>query len=245
MRFGLLCVVVSLACSGGLASAQTGDEQAMRAVVQAETKAWIDRNADAWKATWLQDGSASRAVVQAGSYTSQQGWENIAAPMMKDFKDNPVPLPYSATMAHFVARQQGNLAVVEYDQGMTATGQTASGSPSREYRVLQRTAGGEWKIASQITHVVDSFGDTPEAIGDRVNGTGQALLRTGHAQDALEIFKMNVRLSPQSTDAFYSLGEGYAATGGKDLAVQSYKKSLQLDPKNENARLALARLKKP
>lgn len=244
MRLGLLCVVVSLACGGGLASAQTGDEQAIKAVVQAETKAWIDRNADAWKATWLQDGSASRAVVQAGSYTSQQGWEDIAAPMLKDFKDNPVPLPYIPTMAHFVARQQGNLAFVEYDQGMTATGQAASGSPSREYRVLQRTAG-EWKIASQITHVVDSFGDTPGAIGGRVNGTAYALLRTGHSQDAIEIFKMNVRLSPQSSDAFYSLGEGYAAIGQKDLAVQNYEKSLQLDPKNENARLALAQLKKP
>ncbi len=109
--------------------------------------------------------------------------------------------------------------------------------------MLQRT-GGEWKIASQITHVVDSFGDTPGAIGDRVNDTGYALLRTGHSQDAIEIFKMNVRLSPQSPDAFYSLGEGYAATGQKDLAVQNYEQSLQLDPKNENARLALAKLKK-
>src|SRR6476659_5142166 len=218
MRLGLLCVVVSLACGGGLASAQTGDEQAIKAVVRAETQAWIDRNADAWKATWLQDGSASRAVVQAGSYSSQRGWENIAAPMLKDFKDNPTALPYSPTMAHFVARQQGNLAFVEYDQGMTATGQAASGNPSREYRVLQRTAG-QWKIASQITHVVDSFGDTPGAVGDRLNGAGFGLLRTGHAQDAIEIFKMNVRLSPQSADAFSSLAEGYAANDQKDLAL--------------------------
>jgi tetratricopeptide (TPR) repeat protein len=243
MRLGLLCVVVSLGCGGGLASAQTGDEQAMKAVVRAETKAWIDRNADAWKDTWLQDRSVSRVVVQAGSYTSQQGWDNIAAPMLKDFKDNPVPLPYSPTIEHFVARQQGTLAFVEYDQGMTAAG-AASGSRSREYRVLDRT-GGAWKIASQITHVVDSFGDTPAAIGGRVDDTGYALLRTGNSQDAIEIFKMNVRLSPQSANAFDSLGEGYAVAGQKDLAVQNYEKALQLDPKNENARLALAKLKKP
>jgi hypothetical protein len=58
MRLGFLCVVLSVIGAGGLASAQTGDEQAIKAVVQAETKAWIERNADAWKATWLQDGSA-------------------------------------------------------------------------------------------------------------------------------------------------------------------------------------------
>jgi tetratricopeptide (TPR) repeat protein len=244
MRLGLLCVVLSVIGAGGLASAQTGDEQAIKAVVQAETKAWIDRNADAWKATWLQDGSASRAVVQAGSYTSEQGWANIAAPMMKDFKDNPAALPYTPTIAHFVARQQGNLAFVEYDQGITVVGQAASESPSREYRVLQRTPGG-WKIASQITHVVDSFGDTPGAIGARVDGAGHALLRSGHSQEAIEIFKMNVRLAPQSANALYSLGEGYAVAGQKDLAVQNYEKSLQLDPKNQSARLALAKLKKP
>lgn len=244
MRLGLLCVMMSLACGGGLAAAQTGDEQAIKAVVAAETKAWIDRNADAWKATWLQDASASRAVAQAGSYTSEQGWENIAAPMLKDFKDHPAPLPFSPTTAHFVARQEGNLAFVEYDQALNATGQAASASPSREYRVLQRTAG-EWKIASQITHVVDSFGDTPGAIGGRVSSTGHALLRTGHSQDAIEIFRMNVRLSPQSADAYSNLGEGYAASGQKDLAVKNYERSLQLDPKNEDARLALAHLKKP
>jgi hypothetical protein len=57
MRLGFLCVVLSVIGAGGLASEQTGDEQAIKAVVQAETKAWIERNADAW-ATWLQDGSA-------------------------------------------------------------------------------------------------------------------------------------------------------------------------------------------
>jgi len=243
MRLGLLCVVVSLACGGGLASAQTGDEEAMKAVVRAETKAWIDRNADAWQATWLHDASASRAVVQAGSYTYTQGWENVVAPVVKDYQENPTPLPLSPAMEHFAARQQGNLAFVDYDQILTVTGEAPSSSPSsREYRVLIKD-GGQWKIASQITHVLGAFGDTPGAIASRIDGTGSALLRSGKPQEAIDIFKLNVRLNPQSADALDSLGEGYAAAGQNDLAVQNYEKSLQLNPKNEDARKALAKLK--
>ena len=59
-----------MACSVGLASAQLVDEPSIKAVVQAETRAWIERDADAWQATWLHDAAASRVVVQAGSYTA-------------------------------------------------------------------------------------------------------------------------------------------------------------------------------
>lgn len=40
-----------------------------------------------------------------------------------------------------------------------------------------------------------------------------------------------------------SLGEAYAKVGQKDLAIQNYEKSLQLDPKNQNAVERLKKLK--
>lgn len=184
MRVALLCVVGALACGGGVASAQTADEGAIKTVVQAETKAWIDRNADAWQATWLQDETVTRVIVQASTYTSQKGWTNIAPPMLKDFKENPTPLPFTAAIDRFVARQQGNLAFVEYDQTTTAPDAAASTNPSREYRVLVK-AGGQWKIASQITHVVNSFGDTPEATGGRINGWGTPCCGAGSSKRPL------------------------------------------------------------
>jgi tetratricopeptide (TPR) repeat protein len=241
MRIAVLCVV-SMACSVGLASAQPADEASMKAVVQAETRAWIDRDAAAWGATWLHDSAASRVVVQAGSYTAAKGWENIANPMMKDFKDNPTVLPFTPSMERFVVRQQGNLAVVEYDQVLTVAGQAAPTTPSREYRVLSRE-GGQWKITSQITHVVDTFEDTAAAIGSRVDGTGHTLLRAGKIEDAIAVFKVNVHLYPQAASAYSSLGEAYVAAAQKDLAIENYEKSLQLEPGDQNARAALAKLK--
>lgn len=40
-----------------------------------------------------------------------------------------------------------------------------------------------------------------------------------------------------------SLGEAYAAAGRKDLAIQNYEKSLQLNPKNDTGKAALEKLK--
>ncbi len=40
-----------------------------------------------------------------------------------------------------------------------------------------------------------------------------------------------------------SLGEAYMKTGQKELAIQNYEKSLQLDPKNQNAVDMLKKLK--
>ena len=69
--------------------------------------------------------------------------------------------------------------------------------------------------------------------------------RSGKAQDAIEILKVNVHAYPESWNAYDSLGEAYAVAGQKDLAIQNYQKSLELNAKNDNARQALAKLKTP
>ena len=55
--------------------------------------------------------------------------------------------------------------------------------------------------------------------------------------------RVNVKLFPASWNAYDSLGEAYAAAGQKDLAIQNYEKSVQLNPKNDNGKAALAKLK--
>ncbi len=52
---------------------------------------------------------------------------------------------------------------------------------------------------------------------------------------ALSYFKLNVNNYPNSSNAFDSLGEAYMLLGDKKNAVNSYKKSFELDPGNENA----------
>ncbi|RPD50671.1 serine hydrolase [Paracnuella aquatica] len=76
-----------------------------------------------------------------------------------------------------------------------------------------------------------------------LNTWGYALIGQKKVQHALEIFKLNVYLYPQSSNAFDSLGELYAALDEKDLAIKNYEQALKLNPNNSNAKQQLQRLK--
>jgi CubicO group peptidase (beta-lactamase class C family) len=75
-----------------------------------------------------------------------------------------------------------------------------------------------------------------------LNRVGYQLLQSKKAADAIEIFKLNVEMFPQSANVYDSLGEAYMTHGDKELSIANYKKSLELDPKNTNATARLASL---
>ena len=77
---------------------------------------------------------------------------------------------------------------------------------------------------------------------DELNTLGYQLLRASKVNDAIEIFKLNVAEHPKGFNTYDSLGEAYMVSGNKELAVQNYKKSLELNPQNANATETLKRL---
>ena len=75
------------------------------------------------------------------------------------------------------------------------------------------------------------------------NSLGYNLITRGKINAAIEVFKMNVEMNPQSANAYDSLGEVYMKTGDKKNAIKNYKKSLELNPNNTNAIEMLEKLK--
>ena len=67
----------------------------------------------------------------------------------------------------------------------------------------------------------------------------------GREDEAVGVFELNASLYPGSWRAHDSLGEAYADRGRKDEAVRSYKRSLELNPENQNAKSALEQLTAP
>jgi len=76
-----------------------------------------------------------------------------------------------------------------------------------------------------------------------LNAVGYALLLSRKMGDALQVFKMNVEEYPQSWNVYDSLGEAYMRAGQKELAIQNYEKSLELNPQNQNGIGMLKKLK--
>ena len=75
-----------------------------------------------------------------------------------------------------------------------------------------------------------------------LNTLGYQLLRMKRTKDAIEIFKLNVEMFPNSANPYDSLGEAYLADDQKDPALANYKKASELDPKNTNALQVINRL---
>ena len=88
----------------------------------------------------------------------------------------------------------------------------------KQYRDLKATKSAEY-----------DFGEP------QLNMLGYQLLGMKRVADAIEIFKLNVEMYPQGFNTYDSLGEAYAVAGEKALAIQNYKKSLELNPQNANA----------
>ncbi len=53
--------------------------------------------------------------------------------------------------------------------------------------------------------------------------------------EAIAVFKLNTSAYPKSSNAFDSLGEAYRSNGERNLAVNSYKTAVKLDPANGHA----------
>lgn len=76
----------------------------------------------------------------------------------------------------------------------------------------------------------------------QMNSIGYFLIRKNKIKEAVEVFKLNIEACPASANAYYSLGEAYMKAGNKELAIVSYKKSLELNPQNKDAAEKLKQL---
>lgn len=117
-----------------------------------------------------------------------------------------------------IAREVGRVVV---DKGLAAG--------VDRYRTLRRTRAADF-----------DFGDEGE-----LNALGYEFLRRGMTHQAVGVLRLNAETFPTSWNAFDSLGEAYAASGDTADAVRSYRRSVQLNPRNANGAQALARLGGP
>ena len=77
---------------------------------------------------------------------------------------------------------------------------------------------------------------------DAVNGVGFKYIVATKYKMGLVVLEFNASQYPQSTDVYESLAEAYRISGNKQMAITNIKKSLELNPDNDNAKEMLKRL---
>lgn len=224
-------------------SAQSNEKEAIKSAIRSATEAFYERDADRWKSYRLQDSKASTTYIRNGQHYAAAGWENFGPDMISYLNEND-PVPGEFENKDFIIYQNDDLAYVEYDQHKTMP----KASPynkriSREYRVMVKQ-NGQWKIATSVTVDSETFESTDRNIEANLNRTGYQLLAKDKVKEAIEVFKLNVMFYPDSWNVYDSLGEAYAEAGEIEKAIENYKKSIELNPDNENGKKALEKLQK-
>jgi len=238
--------VIMLVGISSVAISQNEDENIKKAL-QAQRDAYAKQDYEAWKTTWLQSPSATSVFVSPYNYFSTKGWDSLNARAARDFKN---PLTYSDTKyENYSIQTYGNTAIVDYDMIRTPVDAVTGQYPymnvvkQHNYQVLVKE-NDQWKTTSRIVTQQDPFIDNPDyAAENNLNTAGYQLINAKKIKDAIDVFKMNVKLYPNSWNTWDSLGEAYALDGNKKLAIENYEKSVKLYPKSESGLAALAKLK--
>jgi tetratricopeptide (TPR) repeat protein len=87
-------------------------------------------------------------------------------------------------------------------------------------------------------HEKDSYDFSEQEL----NVLGYKLMATKKSTEAIQIFELNVEAYPDSANAYDSLADAYAEHGDRQLAIESYRKTLQLDGANTATAVKLKKL---
>lgn len=67
-----------------------------------------------------------------------------------------------------------------------------------------------------------------------LNAIGYLLMSDGKTKEAEQVFNLNVAAFPESSNVYDSYAEALMEQGKNELAIQNYKKSIEMNPANQN-----------
>ena len=125
------------------AFSQTADQEAIKKVCLAETRAYLDFDYDAWASYHVQSADEQLAWNNPdGTYGAQTGWTTISEGMKAWFKEGQKE-DIKLTTDHFTIVIQGDMAFVACDSAhQNAAGKTTK---VRDFKTLLRS-NGQWKL---------------------------------------------------------------------------------------------------
>jgi tetratricopeptide (TPR) repeat protein len=128
---------------------------------------------------------------------------------------------------------------------LTAADYATGRDPAMEAILSYRGGGGVTAAIAEIRRLHAEPANRFVALEGAVNDLGYRVLRDGNVEGAIEIFRLNAELYPQSANAWDSLAEATWRAGRMEEAVELYQRAIALDPNGfvgGNARAMLARI---
>jgi CubicO group peptidase (beta-lactamase class C family) len=162
---------------------------------------------------------------------------------------------FQATLIAFADSGSGVAMMANSDNGMLLFERLAAsmaaeygwkfnhrlGSPLMTMDLLSRLKGTDAAVA-WVKQSKPTEGPAVRMWPNLLNSLGYRLILESNHAEAIKVLQANAELYPEDANTHDSLGEAYMKAGKNAEAIASYKKSLQLDPRNTNAAQTLEKL---
>lgn len=225
-----------------LTTASAGDDkQAIKETISGEINAFVERDFESWSKFWIHEPYASSTFINSLFMESTESWDSISAGV-KEYMESEEE-PTRITLGDdFNILVMGDVATakVSSEETMFLFGEDKTFERKSEY--LLKKENGSWKIVSLTDVYTGTFNYTEFNNEFEINWQGYQLMRNGRVDDAIKVFQLNTELYPQASNTWDSLAEGYMTKGDNAMAVKYYRKSLELDPMNENAKAMIEKM---
>lgn len=151
----LLCMILFVSCKDKAAEEEASrlanlekEKQAIKAVIENETKSFFARDFAAWKANYAHTDYAFQAWSNDdGTFDSNVGWADINKQVGKYIQDNPEPVsshPIVERKNMIFKFYDDDVAYLTWDQ-FNSDKSEKNFHHSKEVRLLEKI-GGQWKI---------------------------------------------------------------------------------------------------
>jgi tetratricopeptide (TPR) repeat protein len=235
----ILCFIIF---NANLSKAQSKQEEDIMEVIKTENVAHFNRDTTTLKSVWLHNDDIQRTFILKWGLLDMRGWDKMKKSIEKLTTVNDRKLPPAIKYENIKTHILGNIAFVEFDK-VTLKSNNDVDFNSHDSGILINEKN-QWKLLKLVSLFTETFTNTTKNLEDDLNDTGYQFLGVNKTPEAIELFKMNVRLNPNSWNVYDSLGEAYAVAGDKKLAIENYEMSLKLKPDNKSGLLALEKLRK-
>ncbi len=120
-------------------------EQAIKAVVEGETYAYMEKDYQKWASYWDHSSDVLRLDVSDAGFAQQRGWDKSGGKLESFFKENPEPITSTFENSNYLVFHDVNLAWVAFDQSWTTKDGEESVAKATITLVKKDNA---WKIIS-------------------------------------------------------------------------------------------------
>ncbi len=165
------------------------------------------------------------AVIQGGRVLERADLDRLRASVlaMPEIRENDwLPAPPGPELTAAIALE------ATIDEAESAAEVAAAFEEFRTMEGADRLPGGRAALAVRVEAAI--------------NRAGYRLLGSERVDEAVAVLALNAEVFPASSNVWDSLAEAHMARGDRDRAIEFYRRSLELDPGNDNARERLAEL---